>query len=157
FHGSIIAVELTANKCSPSINCPPLIPALHFVQDGDFPAGELKLAQNWANKILKGERMKKLGSESRNTGHRQHRNRPADKDPALMRRAQVIDKAALSLGYAGVYSSFLLHTFRSAEKFGLDPRDILIELGRRKVVGGQEDMVVDVALALSKAKAYGLW
>ncbi|MFZ5686660.1 MAG: DEAD/DEAH box helicase family protein, partial [Bacillota bacterium] len=43
FHGSIIAVELTANKCSPSINCPPLIPALHFVQDGDFPAGELNL------------------------------------------------------------------------------------------------------------------
>ncbi|KKM11360.1 4-hydroxy-2-oxopentanoic acid aldolase [Clostridiales bacterium PH28_bin88] len=71
----------------------------------------------------------------------------------LMRRPQVIDKAALSLGYAGVYSSFLLHTFRSAEKFGLDPRDILIELGHRKVVGGQEDMIVDVALALSKAKA----
>ncbi len=71
----------------------------------------------------------------------------------LMHRPQVIDKAALSLGYAGVYSSFLLHTFRSAEKFGLDPRDILIELGRRKVVGGQEDMIVDVALALSKAKA----
>lgn len=71
----------------------------------------------------------------------------------LMRRPQVIDKAALSLGYAGVYSSFLLHTFRSAEKFGLDPRDILIELGRRKVVGGQEDMIVDVALALAKTKA----
>jgi 4-hydroxy 2-oxovalerate aldolase len=70
----------------------------------------------------------------------------------LMRRPQVIDKAALSLGYAGVFSSFLLHTFRSAEKFGLDPRDILIELGRRKVVAGQEDMIVDVALALSKAK-----
>lgn len=68
----------------------------------------------------------------------------------LMRRPQVIDKAALSLGYAGVYSSFLLHTFRAAEKFGLDPRDILIELGRRKVVGGQEDMIVDVALWLKE-------
>jgi 4-hydroxy 2-oxovalerate aldolase len=70
----------------------------------------------------------------------------------LMTRPQVIDKGALSLGYAGVYSSFLLHTFRAAEKFGLDPRDILIELGRRKVVGGQEDMIVDVALALKKAQ-----
>lgn len=70
----------------------------------------------------------------------------------LMTRPQVIDKGALSLGYAGVYSSFLLHTFRAAEKFGLDPRDILIELGRRKVVGGQEDMIVDVALALKKVQ-----
>lgn len=68
----------------------------------------------------------------------------------LMLRPQVIDKAALSIGYAGVYSSFLLHTFRAAEKFGLDPRDILVELGRLRVVGGQEDMIVDVALELSK-------
>lgn len=71
----------------------------------------------------------------------------------LMRRPQVIDKAALALGYAGVYSSFLLHTFRAAEKFGLDPRDILVELGRRRVVGGQEDMIMDVALGLSKNKS----
>ncbi|MFA5536981.1 MAG: 4-hydroxy-2-oxovalerate aldolase [Bacillota bacterium] len=66
----------------------------------------------------------------------------------IMTRPQVIDKAALSLGYAGVYSSFLLHTFRASEKFGLDARDILIELGKRKVVGGQEDIIVDVALGL---------
>lgn len=69
----------------------------------------------------------------------------------FMKRPQVIDKAALSLGYAGVYSSFLLHTFRAAEKYGLDPRDILIDLGKRRVVGGQEDMIVDVALKLQKS------
>lgn len=68
----------------------------------------------------------------------------------LMQRPQVIDKSSLSLGYAGVYSSFLLHTVRAAQKYGLDPRDILIELGKRKVVGGQEDMIVDVALELRR-------
>jgi 4-hydroxy 2-oxovalerate aldolase len=70
----------------------------------------------------------------------------------LMQRPQVIDKAALSLGYAGVYSSFLLHTARAAEKYQLDPRDILIELGKRKVVGGQEDMIVDLALELTRVR-----
>ena len=70
----------------------------------------------------------------------------------MMQRPQVIDKAALSIGYAGVYSSFLLHTARAADKFKLDPRDILIELGKRKVVGGQEDMIVDVALELAGAR-----
>lgn len=70
----------------------------------------------------------------------------------LMQRPQVIDKSALSIGYAGVYSSFLLHTARAAEKYKLDPRDILIELGKRKVVGGQEDMIVDVALELTRAR-----
>lgn len=71
---------------------------------------------------------------------------------SLMRRPQVIDKAALSLGYAGVYSSFLLHALRASEKFGLDPRDILLELGHRKVVGGQEDMIVDVAMSLAERR-----
>lgn len=70
----------------------------------------------------------------------------------LMQRPQVIDKTALSLGYAGVYSSFLLHTARAADKYQLDPRDILIELGKRKVVGGQEDMIVDVALELTRVR-----
>lgn len=58
--------------------------------------------------------------------------------------------ATLMLGYAGVYSSFLLHTARAAERFKVDPRDILVELGRRRVVGGQEDMIIDVAYELSK-------
>lgn len=68
----------------------------------------------------------------------------------LMQRPQVIDKSSLSLGYAGVYSSFFLHTVRAAQKYGLDPRDILIELGKRKVVGGQEDMIIDVAVELKE-------
>ena len=54
------------------------------------------------------------------------------------------------LGYAGVYSSFLLHARRAAKQFGIDIKDILIELGRRGMVGGQEDMIVDVAYELSK-------
>ncbi len=70
----------------------------------------------------------------------------------LLRRPQVIDKPSLSLGYAGVYSSFLLHTFRVVKKVGLDPRDILIELGKRRIVGGQEDMILDVAMQLKKQK-----
>ena len=67
----------------------------------------------------------------------------------IMHRPQVIRTAPLMLGYAGVYSSFLLHTYRAAEKFGLNPRDILVELGRRRMVGGQEDMIVDVAYQMA--------
>lgn len=67
-----------------------------------------------------------------------------------MHRPIVTDKISLTLGYSGVYSSFLLHAFRAAEQFQVDPRDVLVELGRRKVVGGQEDMIVDVAYELSK-------
>lgn len=70
----------------------------------------------------------------------------------LLNRPQVIDKAALSLGYAGVYSSFLLHTFRAAERLGVDPRDVLIELGKRRVVGGQEDMILAVGMELKLAR-----
>jgi len=69
-----------------------------------------------------------------------------------MLRPQVIDKSSLILGYAGVYSSFLLHTMRAVQKYQVDPRDILIELGRRKVVGGQEDMIIDVAYEIYQKK-----
>lgn len=65
----------------------------------------------------------------------------------------VIDRAGLLLGYAGVYGSFLLHAQRAAERFGVDVGDILLELGRRKVVGGQEDMILDVALELARGPA----
>ena len=68
----------------------------------------------------------------------------------IMKRPQVIDNAALTLGYAGVYSTFLLHTFRAAEKFNLDPREILIELGKRNTVGGQEDSIIDVAAEMAE-------
>ncbi|MGD9808768.1 MAG: 4-hydroxy-2-oxovalerate aldolase [Deferribacterales bacterium] len=61
-----------------------------------------------------------------------------------------VDRDALTLGYAGVYSSFLLFAKRAAEKYGIPSRDILTELGRRKTVGGQEDMIEDVALELLK-------
>ena len=70
----------------------------------------------------------------------------------LLPVAQEITRDSLTLGYAGVYSSFALHAKRAAEKFGVDSRDILIELGNRKVVGGQEDMIVEVAAELAKAK-----
>ncbi|KRF67259.1 4-hydroxy-2-oxovalerate aldolase [Bacillus sp. Soil768D1] len=64
--------------------------------------------------------------------------------------SQEIRKGSLVLGYAGVYSSFLLHAERAGKRFGIDPRDILVELGKMKVVGGQEDMILDVAAELAK-------
>jgi 4-hydroxy 2-oxovalerate aldolase len=66
-----------------------------------------------------------------------------------MPREQLIDRAALVIGYAGVYSSFLLHAERAAAKYGVERRDVLMELGRRRIVGGQEDMIVEVAAELA--------
>lgn len=63
------------------------------------------------------------------------------------------NRDAISIGYAGVYSTFLLHARRAGERFGLDSREILMELGRRKAMAGQEDWILDVAQDLARSKS----
>jgi 4-hydroxy-2-oxovalerate/4-hydroxy-2-oxohexanoate aldolase len=63
-----------------------------------------------------------------------------------------IDRDALTLGYAGVYGSFLLFAKRASVKYGVPARDILVELGRRGMVGGQEDMIEDTAISMARAR-----
>lgn len=71
----------------------------------------------------------------------------------MMSFQPIPDRDAIAIGYAGVYSTFLLHAKRLGEKYGVDPLAILVELGRRKTMAGQEDMILDVALDLSKKTA----
>ncbi|WP_319244939.1 4-hydroxy-2-oxovalerate aldolase [uncultured Propionivibrio sp.] len=70
----------------------------------------------------------------------------------MMDRPLRVDRDALTLGYAGVYSSFLLFAKRAEQKYGVPAREIVMELGRRRMVGGQEDMIEDAAITLAKAR-----
>ena len=71
----------------------------------------------------------------------------------LMDQPIRVDRDSLLLGYAGVYSSFLLHAKRASEKHGVPAADILLELGRQRTVGGQEDMIEDVALEIARERS----
>jgi 4-hydroxy-2-oxovalerate/4-hydroxy-2-oxohexanoate aldolase len=74
----------------------------------------------------------------------------------MMEHIVRVDRESLTLGYAGVYSTFLLHAKRASMQFGVPARDILVELGRKKMIGGQEDMIQDTALTMARERGIAL-
>src|SRR5581483_9779248 len=69
----------------------------------------------------------------------------------IMEAEPTLSRLALIMGYAGVYSSFLRHAYRAAERYGVSGADILMECGRRRLVGGQEDQIIEIAAGLAAA------
>jgi 4-hydroxy 2-oxovalerate aldolase len=70
----------------------------------------------------------------------------------IMSQECVVDRLSLAMGYGGVYSSFMKHAARAAERYGVDPAAILLRCGERKLVGGQEDQIVQIALELAEER-----
>lgn len=71
----------------------------------------------------------------------------------IMNQEPTLSRMALIMGYAGVYSSFLRHAYRASERYGVSGADILLECGRRGLVGGQEDQIIDIAVAMAALNA----
>lgn len=129
---SIAAIEGGANRIDASL--------------AGFGAG----SGNTATEVLVAV-LSRMGVE---TGINLNKIEDAAEDIALpiMGKPTRISRDSLTLGYAGVYSSFLLFARRAEEKYGIDARAILIELGKRGTIGGQEDMIEDLALDMAKEK-----
>ena len=62
----------------------------------------------------------------------------------------VMDRMSIVMGYAGVYSSFLKHAYRVSEQYGVSGSEILVRAGARRLVGGQEDQLIDIALEIRR-------
>ena len=69
----------------------------------------------------------------------------------VMQRPIALDRLSITMGMAAVPASYLLHAIRAGERFSLDPREIIVELGRRRVVVGQEDAIIEIAAELAES------